>query len=805
MWETGPEPSTAPAKSDKPKRLTLQERLALAAKSKKIPSNTSSADTSVANSHTGAIELNPNSFSQDSLLLDKDLGEEDIKLLIEASNRSVQAIELAIEESDDEFKQKVEESLLLEGENLSKRSDSVSEHRSSSVIDTDKETGNTVNEEPDDDKTNSNTPITCQVGSFINPALSSPLLPKSDPRALVQPPSDRDSSLEGPSHPSDNDTKELEIENLKKQINLLHKSLDSKNEELTHYKTTAASSNLEKKLREKEAIIAQLIKEGTELSGKELKLNERIRTLVAQNKKLESSLLSYAEKHEQNLLKIREIEDTIKFHKYNSIEQLLDSMAKSHQRLSELESTIDRERKNNWEGKYKELQKLYESSIDEQRAVRKEISEKLVKLELLENQTKLELTSKEEIISRLNQDVINFKDEASVELLRLELKVEQLRLENESFLRRNHSDASALEDAANSKQIGYQDYAKLSKVNQHLQEQLLGAQETWRVIEVDLQLKIESLNETIDSLKRSKSKTSDELKKVYAKANEQAERITAFRNELSRANEAEVETAFKLKMKTSECAELEEKLSNLRSTIDVEKTNYELKLQTLTETITALQNQAPEFPASIVSENIQIQDLKMPLYQFQGFRMKSTTPLLLQYLSHIGFPLCPNLAISTPMNFGDDHFQLPETFSSYVNSEIYPQDAADSGSSSTPVCSAAGATKNIQLLSKMSSSIRRLEMDVVTLKEENEELVKEKEQAQLQIVVLLDVQKTVLQLEAQAANLTELLAEKNKQEETLLQVIGEKLERVEELQADVEDLKDLMRQQVQQMIEMRLN
>ena len=91
----------------------------------------------------------------------------------------------------------------------------------------------------------------------------------------------------------------------------------------------------------------------------------------------------------------------------------------------------------------------------------------------------------------------------------------------------------------------------------------------------------------------------------------------------------------------------------------------------------------------------------------------------------------------------------------------------------------------------------------MSLKEENEQIMRDKEQAQQQILQQSALEQTVRDLTQRAEDLLSELQEKGGNKEILLQVLGEKSERVEELQADVADLKDLMRQQVQQMIEMQ--
>lgn len=792
------------SKSGKLKRLTLQERLALAAKTKKklasgstvenntphsessdIPSTPAPADLIAINTPLETVsESNKSTASDESTACDKNPA--DVSA-IELPNPN-QTDETIHREAAKDSPEKIESSIEVE-HSIDRLDDPIGEPQD--VLLSKNETPEIAEQPPKSEKTVVQTATPPKDKTLEDCAADSPNLIASEVTKKH----------------------EEEVQQLKMELEELKGVVDSKTKEISSLKKSNVPSNLEKKLQEKENIIQQLMIEGQELSGKEVKQNERIRGLIAHNKELESSLKNYADKNEQCLLKIGEIEDAIKFHNYKSLDQLLDAMAKSSQKILELQSSAQREKKLNWEGKYKELQKLYENALEELRGSRKEVNEKSVQLELLQKLSQLELESKDEIISKLSQEVIVAKNEASEELSRLESKVEQLRSENESFLKTSHKEAEASEDSSRSRKIDYQDYARLSSSNQQLQEQFLLSQENWRTIELDLRFKLEKLESTVDTLKKSKAKASAELSKAFSQISEQTQQIASLKKEAARLSELDVDNTFKLKMKASECADLEEELNKLKLSYEAEKANLEMKIQTLLESITSLQN-PPSFPPSVSSESIPLQSRKPSLEHFHAMRSDMRPPTRLHSLNSLNFQLNPNLALSTPLvgweeeTFSQNQFSYSQegvnfNNSNFVNSEIYPQDAADSGSDAAPVRSTSGATKNIQLISKMSSNIRRLEMDILSLKEENEELSRNKEQAQQEILGLLEVQSTVKELSTKTEQLENALREKARNEETLLQVIGEKSERVEELQADVVDLKDLMRQQVQQMIEMQ--
>jgi chromosome segregation ATPase len=110
---------------------------------------------------------------------------------------------------------------------------------------------------------------------------------------------------------------------------------------------------------------------------------------------------------------------------------------------------------------------------------------------------------------------------------------------------------------------------------------------------------------------------------------------------------------------------------------------------------------------------------------------------------------------------------------------------------------------NIQLIKKLGTHVRMLELEVATLKDETWTLEKDKESATNEIVRLLDDNRKVDEIRLEVKDKEDEILKINKNYERVLILLGEKEERVNELNADVDDLKDLLRQQVQQMVEMQ--
>lgn len=110
---------------------------------------------------------------------------------------------------------------------------------------------------------------------------------------------------------------------------------------------------------------------------------------------------------------------------------------------------------------------------------------------------------------------------------------------------------------------------------------------------------------------------------------------------------------------------------------------------------------------------------------------------------------------------------------------------------------------NIQLIKKMSAHVRMLELEVLTLKNETKSLEAEKEAASEEIVRLIEDNGKVEEIREIVDSKEKDIVQLQKDYERVLILLGEKEERVGELTADVQDLKDLLKQQVQQMVEMQ--
>lgn len=110
--------------------------------------------------------------------------------------------------------------------------------------------------------------------------------------------------------------------------------------------------------------------------------------------------------------------------------------------------------------------------------------------------------------------------------------------------------------------------------------------------------------------------------------------------------------------------------------------------------------------------------------------------------------------------------------------------------------STAGAGPSVQLVERMSAAVRRLESEKATHKDELSRLSIQRDEAREQVVGLMKEAEEKRAADAKASKLEKEVEELNARYLTTLEMLGEKSEKVDELLADVADLKEMYRELV---------
>ena len=114
--------------------------------------------------------------------------------------------------------------------------------------------------------------------------------------------------------------------------------------------------------------------------------------------------------------------------------------------------------------------------------------------------------------------------------------------------------------------------------------------------------------------------------------------------------------------------------------------------------------------------------------------------------------------------------------------------------------STAGAGPSVQLVERMSAAIRRLEAEKVAAKEEMARVCSQRDEARSDMVQLMKDIEASKSATEKVPELEKELKELNSRYQTTLELLGEKSELVEELKADVQDVKAMYRELVERTV-----
>jgi len=114
--------------------------------------------------------------------------------------------------------------------------------------------------------------------------------------------------------------------------------------------------------------------------------------------------------------------------------------------------------------------------------------------------------------------------------------------------------------------------------------------------------------------------------------------------------------------------------------------------------------------------------------------------------------------------------------------------------------STTAAGPSVQLVERMSAAVRRLESEKAASKDEMARIVGQRNEARKELVAMMKEVEVKRALDAKAAKLEKECSEVGERYRTTLEMLGEKSEEVEELRADVADLKKIYRELVERTV-----
>ncbi|KPM40013.1 hypothetical protein AK830_g6572 [Neonectria ditissima] len=589
-------------------------------------------------------------------------------------------------------------------------------------------------------------------------------------------------------------------------------------------KANAPSGSTESKLAEKDEKIALLMEEGRKLSTSEQKFRTAIRKLrvqLADNEKQHDELKKSKEKAVAELEAMRNhLNSNEEQEKQNeevrkvstALQKEIDALKKDNAAKDAAYRRLEQESRTKAEHAELASAEALKKALAVEQARQKELEDTISSLraenESLANKARLDVLERQEKLDRAVERSRNVEEELKLELRVAESKLEGMR--------------AAAEEASSGS--GGDSQIKLIRQIETLQSQYASASDNWQGIEASLLTKVSNLEKEKDEAQRRES----EMRK---KARDSASRCRRLEEELQDATPAlstaqqELETcreqlsALRIQSKTMETAleqaradlEKQQRSANREFAVEAERRQW---ADDVSGSLYRGQSR-PDSPLLSVPRTFSSDLIGLPVPgrpsrrsptpgsipdsaadgMFFGRRLSNQPPLRTSTLSTLGSGLPP-----PPMS------PFEQTESPRATSP--PADRDDDLDSFAPrnvaqdmiSVSTVGAGPSVQLVERMSAAIRRLEAEKVAAKEEMARVSGQRDEARTDMVGLM---KDLEDAKSATARVTELETEVkniNSRYQTTLEMLGEKSELVEELRADVQDVKEMYRELVERTV-----
>ncbi|KAF1956283.1 hypothetical protein CC80DRAFT_473098 [Byssothecium circinans] len=607
-------------------------------------------------------------------------------------------------------------------------------------------------------------------------------------------------------------------------------------------KTASADSEAtptDKKLADKDTQIAALMEEGQRLSKTEMKhmttikkmrakaleTDREVTTLKQRLSKAERSISEQTERARRAESSEKAAQEKLKV--VAKIEKDIE-LIRSEREEAGLTITELRRQLNDALLRAEDAEKRAQTgALDAERRATASLKEDLENLriekKLAEDRAKRELqTAKEEATSQQER----------AKVAELELRGEIANLESKLELLRSRSEEVSSSATGDSQ-------AKLLRQIETLQTQYALASENWQGIEGTLTSRVAALEKDRDEVAKRESDVRRKAREVNSKARRLEDELETI-NDRARTLEQDLTeqraSAQKLQARLTQAEstaqearsdlEREKKIweADLQQRLEEErnKWNVEMQSQALSLSANHLRTGSPSAsyrrhsPDPLALHNKRIttprsitHNMEMPLSPMDRMLDEARRPTSSRQKS------TPNMSqasfrtpdIGTPQR--QDSF--PSSFSSNPNgantSNTPSLHAVEFDESSSPhrtihdmiSVSTVGAGPSVQLVERMSAAVRRLESEKATSKEEMARLVAQRDEAREEVVALMREIDQKRGLDEKVEKLELELKAVDERYQTTLEMMGEKSEKVEELEGDVADLKKIYRDLVSTM------
>ncbi|PLB43851.1 hypothetical protein P170DRAFT_418226 [Aspergillus steynii IBT 23096] len=573
---------------------------------------------------------------------------------------------------------------------------------------------------------------------------------------------------------------------------------------------TAGPGSVEKQLREKDERIALLLEEGQKLSKTEMDHRTAIKKLrqqLSENSKLQTEQKKKTDRLERDLAN-----SEARAKRAEAAEKRANGSLTSQSKISRDLDAVTSERN-------ALTQTVEEMKGQLARAVaRAEAAEEKAHSDALEQEKRHASALEEELAStkierdiseeKLRREISDLKETIGQEkerarMLEAELKGEQSILESKMESLRSKAEEASSGVAGDTQ-------AKLLRQIETLQTQYAVASENWQALEGSLMARLANVEKERDEVAKREGEMRRKIREVSIKVKRTEE-------ELENAKETEQDLENKLEERGQELQKLEQKLQqagdDLKSAqndlVDQKKVWDATWTQKLEEERSKIREHSPspmhllrtESPVGFSRRSSNLE----PVGSLSDHRPTSRRPSTLQMTSsEMGTPPRQNSFPASVANSVSIH-QIPETPSiAYEPDEFFTgigTPSAHGGAQSRGINdiiseSTVGAGPSVQLVERMSATVRRLESERAASKDELARITTQRDEARQQVVDLMRESEEKKESDDRIQELEKRLEDLDQRYQTTLEMLGEKSEQVEELQADITDLKKIYRELV---------
>lgn len=570
------------------------------------------------------------------------------------------------------------------------------------------------------------------------------------------------------------------------------------------------SGTLEAKLAQKDEQIALLMEEGQQLSKTELRHLQTIKKLRAQGldsekavldmrKKLDKAERSEMEhKHKVRRAEVSERSASDKAKQVPVLQEQLEAMRAERDKVTEQVTSLNAQLQ---EAEKRAAQAIQAAQNKALEADKNRIADLENELEDAQIERKLAEDRAQAEIRKVREDTDRQRERWSVTELELTTEIKSVEAKMEAMRAR-------IEEASTEAE-GAESGAKLLRQIELLQNQYDLAKTNWETIEGSLNARLVAIEKDRDEAARREADVRKKARDAGSKARKAAEEIESNAQQIRERDTELAQNHAKIDALQRSLQDANSALADTKADFDRQRRQWESELSSRVEEEKARWQRGPKpvpVPLSRKTSGIDIAPRRGPPKigdHFPGFERTATRRTSVQpsrtAASERDVLSPPYSAYGSVMNFQDVN-------GSSMPADVEIEDEFDRGSSPQQTINdivstnAGGAGPSVQLVERMSAAVRKLEGEKATHKDELTRLGTQRDEARDQIVLLMREVEEARSNKSRVGELEKDMQGVQQRYDACLEMLGEREEEVEELKADVVELKKIYRELVEQKV-----